>query len=376
MSDISSPSTTTPTAKPTVQYQLNSTLTQLTNSNNIIQHTTTLQNYSNEQRCPNCGSTDIIEDIHHGNNVCSACGIVISQLIDTGSEWRTFQDDGQAGKGVDGNRIGGIENSLLSDMGLSTVIGRSDHPNSLARTHINSTVDIKHKYLLLGFEKCQSIGNTLELNKSIIDRSKETFKRSVDANAFKPKLIDSVITACIFISCKQENVQRTFKELCSVVHVQQRDVGRCFQKLRQLKLHKRVDTNGELIHDGTHNDSNQLLIQNAIDTMLSRFCSLLTLPPNITRVTQYICKRAIALDLIHGRQQASIAGGAIYLATQLKSIEYKRDYQKIAQVTYMSAATIKSAYASLYANRHQLIPDNYVSKDVLDSLKLNQSDTA
>jgi hypothetical protein len=50
------------------------------------------------------------------------CGVVVeAHVIDERSEWRTFAD--KDGNGADPNRVGGPVNPLLSDGGMSTMIG-------------------------------------------------------------------------------------------------------------------------------------------------------------------------------------------------------------------------------------------------------------
>ena len=48
---------------------------------------------------------------------------MLDQLIDMGSEWRSFANDGGANNG-DPSRVGAAENPLLQDSGLSTAIAR------------------------------------------------------------------------------------------------------------------------------------------------------------------------------------------------------------------------------------------------------------
>ena len=84
----------------------------------------------------------LIEDCRAGDQICSACGLVVGDrsvvfhltafiipsqstsfdcsVIDVGSEWRTFSNEKA---NVDPSRVGAAENKLLDGADLSTIIG-------------------------------------------------------------------------------------------------------------------------------------------------------------------------------------------------------------------------------------------------------------
>ena len=44
--------------------------------------------------CPECGATHLVRDEQHGEVVCDACGLVISEgAIDLGPEWNAFSKE-------------------------------------------------------------------------------------------------------------------------------------------------------------------------------------------------------------------------------------------------------------------------------------------
>ncbi|MHA2168107.1 MAG: TFIIB-type zinc ribbon-containing protein, partial [Candidatus Hodarchaeales archaeon] len=45
---------------------------------------------SHDQKCPECGSTDIVMDMTKGTSICASCGLVIDLRIDLGPEWRAY----------------------------------------------------------------------------------------------------------------------------------------------------------------------------------------------------------------------------------------------------------------------------------------------
>jgi transcription initiation factor TFIIB len=78
---------------------------------------------SNDQCCI-CGSNQLVTVIDSGEIVCECCGAVISdRTVEKGPECSVTST---AGKGDDQNRTGMSFSLARSDMGLSTVIGRTN----------------------------------------------------------------------------------------------------------------------------------------------------------------------------------------------------------------------------------------------------------
>src|SRR3989442_2001209 len=74
-------------------------------------------------KCQSCGNDQIITDSESGEMICDKCGLVISdKLQEIGPEWRTFATDETGGR----TRTGPIQSLARHDMGLSTIIGRTD----------------------------------------------------------------------------------------------------------------------------------------------------------------------------------------------------------------------------------------------------------
>ncbi|MGC2684818.1 MAG: TFIIB-type zinc ribbon-containing protein [Candidatus Nitrosopolaris sp.] len=98
--------------------------------------------------CSICKSNNIITDPESAEIVCSKCGMVISDKIqETRQESRTFLNN----EAEDRRRTGMPTSLARSDMGLSTVIGRSDKdasgyeikPLMLSRMHRLRTWDFR-----------------------------------------------------------------------------------------------------------------------------------------------------------------------------------------------------------------------------------------
>ena len=70
-------------------------------------------------KCPECGSRQLIRDYEKGELVCEHCGLVLDdQFIDQGPEWRAFDVE----QGEKRARTGAPMTYTIHDKGLSTEI--------------------------------------------------------------------------------------------------------------------------------------------------------------------------------------------------------------------------------------------------------------
>ena len=77
--------------------------------------------------CSVCGSDQIITTYDTGEIICEGCGAVISDKRDgKGPEWRSYTTAGIGREVNDRNRAGIPFTLARSDMGLSTIIGKTN----------------------------------------------------------------------------------------------------------------------------------------------------------------------------------------------------------------------------------------------------------
>lgn len=53
-----------------------------------------------------------------------------------------------------------------------------------------------------------------------------------DEKLLKGKSGDAIIAACIYIGCREQNLARTFKEICALTKVSKKEIGRCYKILQ------------------------------------------------------------------------------------------------------------------------------------------------
>jgi len=74
-------------------------------------------------KCPECGSTNLIQDYDTGEIICGDCGLVLhEQEMDKGPEWRAFTQEEKESR----SRVGVPTSFSVHDKGLSTAISHVD----------------------------------------------------------------------------------------------------------------------------------------------------------------------------------------------------------------------------------------------------------
>src|ERR687885_264603 len=137
--------------------------------------------------CSICQSKQIITDSDSGELICSKCGQVISDRVQQeGPEWRNFDLLSPGQSNTSRSRVGMSTSLARHDMGLSTIIGRTDRDASGQkidaamrstmdrlrtwdyRTQIHSATD---RNLRNAFFKLDILKDRLGLSNSIVEKS-------------------------------------------------------------------------------------------------------------------------------------------------------------------------------------------------------------
>ncbi|XP_015791881.1 transcription initiation factor IIB [Tetranychus urticae] len=281
----------------------------------------------------------LIEDYRAGDMICSECGLVVGdRVIDVGSEWRTFSNEKA---NADPSRVGAAENPLMENNDLSTIIARAE-PNSSGEGFKYSSkkqMSSSERSLLNGFKEISDMADKINLAKTIVERANLLFKQVHDSRTTKGRSNDAIASACLYISCRQEGVPRTFKEICAVSKVSKKEIGRCFKLIL-----KALETNVDTITTG--------------DFMV-RFCSNLGLSSAIQKAATHIARKAVELDIVPGRSPISVAAAAIYMACQ-----DSKTPKEIGDIAGVAEVTIRQSYRLMAPRAADLFPADFPHKDV------------
>lgn len=293
----------------------------------------------------------LIEDYHCGDLVCSQCGLVVGdRVIDVGSEWRTFANDGS---NKDMSRVGAAENPLLEGAELTTLIantGREAYgvdPETGRPVYKNKkNLSIGDRTLTSAFKEIDQMANRLNLPKSVVNTANKIFKQVYDSKQCRGRANETIASSCLYMACRQEGAPRTLKEVCSVSRSNRRDIGKAFKKIT-----KALDTNLKGI---------------STTDFMSRFCSNLELSIAVQKAATYIAEKAMQLDDVAGKSPISVAAAAIYMACQAS--DTKKEKKEIGDIAGVAEVTIAGAYKMMRAHAKALFPQEFAFHTQVDSL--------
>lgn len=285
------------------------------------------------RQCPQCGSTDILEDHAQGAAVCTNCGVVVAdRLIDEDAEWRTFDDDTK-----DKCRVGGPTNILLPET-MTTMIGFSkDSKNrALARTNARASSTTADKNLLSGFAEILDMASRLGLPQKIRQDAQEMFSNPKIQTVARGKALHAILPACLYLACRRAGSARTVNEICAVAKADKKDIGRAYNTIK-----KKLEINLTTIRPSD---------------FAFRFCTHLHLPQQIKKAVEEVTDKANELGIAGGKVPITVVATAIFLITQMSN-DNKRPIEEVAGTTGVSESTIRSCYRDdLQPRQSDLVP--------------------
>jgi transcription initiation factor TFIIB len=199
-------------------------------------------------KCPSCNNEKIITDSESGEIICVKCGRVISdKLQEIGPEWRTFSTDETEAM----TRTGIPQSLARHDMGLSTIIGRTDRDASgnkldaAMRTRMNrlATWDMrsqlhtpKDRSLRQAFFQLDVLKDKLGLSDSIVEKTAYIYRKAQSRRLTRGRTVSGVLAAAVYIACREMGAHRTLDDIAIACNVKRKELSKDFRV-----LHTRLD---------------------------------------------------------------------------------------------------------------------------------------
>jgi transcription initiation factor TFIIB len=192
--------------------------------------------------CPICKSNNVITDPESGEIVCSKCGMVISDKIqETRQASRTFLNNEQA---KDGRRTGMPISLARADMGLSTVIARSDkdasgydiEPSMVSRMHRLRTWDFRtqassDRNLRFAFKELHTLKDKLGLPDAIIEKTAYIYRKAQQRGLTRGRSVSALLAASIYTVCRQMGIPRTLDDIAIISNIKRRSIAKCYRQI-------------------------------------------------------------------------------------------------------------------------------------------------
>jgi transcription initiation factor TFIIB len=288
-------------------------------------------------RCPECGNTDLICDSEAGELVCERCGFVISStLFNLGPERRAFDKEQREKR----NRVGAPINWTIHDKGLSTNIDWRDQDSSGRRLNSDQRTRMHRlrkwnrrskvsgasdRSLAFALSEITKVAYKLGLPKNVLETASNIYRRAVREHLIRGRSIQGVVTASVYMACRNCNIIRTLEEVGKAENMSKKKSGKHYRFLI-----KKLDTKVHSVDP-----------RNYISKLMNQFA----LSGKAEIIASKTLDQATKLRLTSGRSPAGIAAAVTYIATRLT--DEKRTQSEIAKEAHITEVTIRNRYKEL-----------------------------
>ncbi|MFA5105927.1 MAG: transcription initiation factor IIB [Candidatus Micrarchaeia archaeon] len=289
------------------------------------------------EKCPECGNRNLTRDYEKGELVCSNCGLIVAENIaDQGPEWRAFDVEQREKRARGGAPI----KFMRPNKGLVTEIdqynrdirGAKISPKKQAqlyrmrkwhkRASIASSME---RNLAIALSELDRIASYLGLPDSIRESAALLYRKCIKAELIRGRLIEAVVSAVIYATCRVQGVPRTLDEISRVSGIEKKEIGRAYRFVRR-----------ELDIEVPLTDPSQYV---------PKFTAALKLSGQVQEKAIQLLKKAVGKGLISGRGPTGVAAAAVYIASAIYG--ERRTQKEVADVAGVTEVTIRNRYREL-----------------------------
>ncbi len=194
-------------------------------------------NALSSDECCVCGSNQLVTIPDSGEIVCERCGIVISDKTEEkGVGWRTFVTLTGGREGDYRNTTGMPFSLARSDMGLSTIMGRT---NKDARgNEINSSMLSRlrrwdsrcastDKNLTQVLVQLDTLKDKLGLPCAVIEKSAYIYRKAQQRGLARGRSVSALLAASIYTVCRQMGIPRTLDDIAIISNTKRKPITKC-----------------------------------------------------------------------------------------------------------------------------------------------------
>jgi len=221
-----------------------------------------------ELKCTNCATTKVrkgkrryvkpqayqtrtITDHESGEIICSTCGMVISDKIQSnGPEWRNFEQGGtiienSAESNSPRQRPGSTFSLARHDKGLFTVIGERDkdvygrHLDPLVRHSmhkirmydVRTQLAYRDRNRIRAFSELDKLKDKIGLSDNIVEKTAYIYRKAEKRGIIRGRTIHSILAASLYIACREMVAPKTLKEIAKAGDIRLKTLSKDYRML-------------------------------------------------------------------------------------------------------------------------------------------------
>ena len=288
-------------------------------------------------RCPECGSSNIIYDYDSGEIICGDCGLVLSELvIDEGPEWRAFTQ----GEREKRSRVGVPMSFSVHDKGLTTTITLVDKDafgrklpldarlqmlrlrKWQIRSRIHSSVD---RNLAQAMAELDRLCDKLHIPSAVKEKAAVIYRKALDAGLVRGRSIAAIVAAALYAACRLMQIPRSLKEISKHSTANRKDIARSYRLLLTELNIKMPIPQPEL--------------------RVPKIAAKLGVDGETQKLAIQILRKAEKLKSTAGKDPTGLAAAALYIACLMRNKKFTQ--KKVAEAAGVTEVTIRNRYKGL-----------------------------
>src|SRR5918996_772319 len=300
--------------------------------------------------CPNCNvnldsgnknSSNIITDHESGEYICGNCGLVLSaeKAQEIRPEWRTFNSEQS---NINRIRTGMPTSLARHDMGLSTIIGRTDkdyNGNRIA-TSIKSTIDrlrildyrtqlysSTDRSLKKAFYELDKLKDKLALPDSVVEKTAYIYRKAQSRGMVRGRTVSTMLAAAIYIACREIGVGKTLKDIAQGTNVKSKTLSQSYRILLT-----ELDIKAPMLDP---------------IRCVAKVANKIHLHERITRQGMDIMHAAIRKEASAGKNPMGLAAAVLYISDLNNNNNSKRSQSTFAQAAGITDVTLRHTIKDL-----------------------------
>jgi transcription initiation factor TFIIB len=189
--------------------------------------------------CSICERNDkLVTDPESGEVICSNCGMVLSDKIEDISR--------PEGNAFSAHRIGAPTSLARYDMGLTSVIGKTNRDASGqkmdesmrstmqrlrtwdSRAYVHSSND---RSLIQAFNELDILKDKLALSDAIVEKSAYIYRKAQTRGLVRGRTTSGIMAAAIYAVCREMETPRTLKDIAAAGNIRRKVLAKAYRKL-------------------------------------------------------------------------------------------------------------------------------------------------
>lgn len=302
------------------------------------------------RECEFCtGKNFVYED---GYCCCTQCGGIAEDVVIHSKELSYASETSKQQV-----RVGMPVNPLLPTSSLGSVIAAKGRYNpttkKMCQYHQWNSMPYKERSLWSVYNRIMNKARRGGISNVLIDEAKSIYKNLSEVNISRGSNRNGLIAACVYVSCKRNNVPRSVKEIAAMFDLTVPELTKGAKRLHDIMNRCRKQ-----IHHKSADDISTTVKTTGAADFIARFCSSLEMPPNIIQLCRSVAQRATDLGIVDENTPPSVASGCIFLVVQIvPTAETPISKKSISSACNISEVTIGKCYKKLYPYRSYLIAE-------------------